>query len=139
MARIKYSPEEVDLLARLIKSEALGEGEQGMLLVGNVVINRVVANCDVFRNTRTITEVVYQKNAFSGVGTPLFNEPVNELLRQIALRCINGYRNEPATNALWFKNPGTNVACPEKFYGNLSGRFKQHCFYNPGLKLNCDL
>ncbi len=42
--------EEVDLLARLIKSEALGEGEQGMLLVGNVVINRVVANCDVFRN-----------------------------------------------------------------------------------------
>ena len=48
MARIKYSTEEVDLLARLIKSEALGEGEQGMLLVGNVVINRVVANCDVF-------------------------------------------------------------------------------------------
>ena len=93
MARIKYSTEEVDLLARLIKSEALGEGEQGMLLVGNVVINRVVAICDVFRNTRTITEVVYQKNAFSGVGTPLFNEPVNELLRQIALRCINGYRN----------------------------------------------
>ena len=105
MARIKYSTEEVDLLARLIKSEALGEGEQGMLLVGNVVINRVVANCDVFRNTRTITEVVYQKNAFSGVGTPLFNEPVDGLLRQIALRCINGYRNEPATNALWFKNP----------------------------------
>ena len=128
MARIKYSTEEVDLLARLIKSEALGEGEQGMLLVGNVVINRVVANCDVFRNTRTITEVVYQKNAFFFFFTP-----------QIALRCINGYRNEPATNALWFKNPGTNVACPEKFYGNLSGRFKQHCFYNPGLKLNCDL
>ena len=88
MARIKYSTEEVDLLARLIKSEALGEGEQGMLLVGNVVINRVVANCDVFRNTRTITEVVYQKNAFSGVGTPLFNEPVNELLRQIVLTAI---------------------------------------------------
>ena len=66
MARIKYSTEEVDLLARLIKSEALGEGEQGMLLVGNVVINRVVANCDVFRNTRTITEVVYQRMLFPG-------------------------------------------------------------------------
>ncbi|WRK53446.1 cell wall hydrolase [Coprobacillaceae bacterium CR2/5/TPMF4] len=64
MARVKYSNEEVELLARLIQSEALGEGEQGMLLVGNVVINRVVANCDVFRNTRSITEVIYQKMLF---------------------------------------------------------------------------
>ena len=47
--RIAYNPKEVDLLARLIKSEALSEGDLGMLLVGNVVINRVVAICDVFR------------------------------------------------------------------------------------------
>lgn len=139
MARVKYSNEEVELLARLIQSEALGEGEEGMLLVGNVVINRVVANCDVFRNTRSITEVIYQKNAFSGVGTPLFNEPVNSRVRSLALRCINGYRNEPATNALWFKNPGTNVACPPEFYGNFSGRYKKHCFYNPARDLRCEL
>ena len=44
MARISYTEKEVELLARLIKSEALGEGEEGMLLVGNVVVNRVVAN-----------------------------------------------------------------------------------------------
>ena len=37
MARTYILKEEVDLLARLIKSEALGEGEEGMLLVGNVV------------------------------------------------------------------------------------------------------
>ena len=42
-------------------------------------------------------------------------------------------------NALWFKNPGTNVDCPETFYGRLSGKYKKHCFYNPGLKDNCDL
>ena len=47
MARISYTEKEVELLARLIKSEALGEGEEGMLLVGNVVVNRVVANCDI--------------------------------------------------------------------------------------------
>lgn len=139
MARISYSDKEVELLARLIKSEALGEGEEGMLLVGNVVVNRVVANCDVFKDVRTLTEVIYQKNQFAGVGTPLFESPVNENEINLALRCINGYRNEPATNALWFKNPGSNVACPETFYGRLSGRFKQHCFYNPGLKDNCDL
>lgn len=137
MARVAYTEKEVELLARLIKSEALGEGEEGMLLVGVVVINRVVATCDVFKNTRTITEVIYQKNAFSGVDTPLFNQAVNAKEKELAQRCIDGYRNEPATNSLWFKNPGTNVVCPPKFYGTLSGRFKNHCFYNPPLSLNC--
>ena len=75
--RIIYNDSDVELLARIMKAEALGEGEEGMLMVGNVVVNRVVANCDVFKNTRTISEVIYQKNAFSGVGQPLFNQPVN--------------------------------------------------------------
>lgn len=137
--RITYNQNDVDLLARIMKAEALGEGEEGMLLVGNVVINRVVANCDVFKNTRTVQEVVYQKNAFAGVDQPLFNQPVNAKERELALRCIEGYRNNPATSALWFKNPGRNKDCPETFYGNLSGRYKKHCFYSPGTKLNCDL
>ena len=137
--RILYNDSDVDLLARIMKAEALGEGEEGMLMVGNVVVNRVVANCDVFKDTRTISEVVYQKNAFSGVGQPLFNQPVNAKEKELALRKLDGYRIEPATNALWFKNPGTNVDCPETFYGRLSGRYKKHCFYNPGLKDNCDL
>ena len=137
--RILYNDSDVDLLARIMKAEALGEGEEGMLMVGNVVVNRVVANCDVFKDTRTISEVVYQKNAFSGVGQPLFNQPVNAKEKELALRNIDGYRIEPATNALWFKNPCSNVSCPQQFYGELSGRYKNHCFYAPGAKLNCDL
>lgn len=100
--RILYNDSDVDLLARIMKAEALGEGEEGMLMVGNVVVNRVVANCDVFKNTRTISEVVYQKNAFSGVGQRLFNQPINAKERELALRNIDGYRIEPAYNALWF-------------------------------------
>ncbi len=137
--RIQYTDNDIELLARIMKAEALGEGDEGMLMVGNVVVNRVVANCDVFKNTRNISEVIYQKNAFSGVGQPLFNQAVNEKEKELALRNINGYRVEPATNALWFKNPGKNVACPEKFYGELTGRYKNHCFYAPAGKLNCDL
>ena len=114
--RIAYNDKEVDLLARLIRSEALGEGQEGMLLVGNVAVNRV---------------------AFAGVNTPLFNGPINALERELALRTINGYRNAPATYALWFKNPGRNVVCPEVFYGYLAGRFGNHCFYDPGEDLNC--
>ena len=131
--RILYNDSDVDLLARIMKAEALGEGEEGMLMVGNVVVNRVVANCDVFKDTRTISEVVYQKNAFSGVDTRSRVQPVNAKEKELALRNIDGYRIEPATNALWFKNPGSNVSCPQQFYGELSGRYKNHCFYAPVL------
>jgi len=137
--RILFNDSDVELLARIMKAEALGEGEEGMLMVGNVVINRVVANCDVFKNTRTISEVIYQKNAFSGVGQPLFNQAVNAKEKELALRNIEGYRIEPAYSALWFKNPGSKTPCPETFYGNLTGRFKNHCFYALGAKYNCDL
>ena len=137
--RIAFNENDVELLARIMKAEALGEGDEGMLMVGNVIVNRVVANCDVFRDTRNISEVVYQKNAFSGVGQPLFNQPVNAKERELALRNIDGFRVEPAYSALWFKNPGSNTACPDQFYGQLTGRYKNHCFYAPGGKLNCDL
>ena len=137
--RIAFNENDVELLARIMKAEALGEGDEGMLMVGNVIVNRVVANCDVFRDTRNISEVVYQKNAFSGVGQPLFNQPVNAKERELALRNIDGYRVEPAYSALWFKNPGSNTACPDQFYGQLTGRYKNHCFYAPVGKLNCEL
>lgn len=57
MARISYTEKEVELLARLIKSEALGEGEEGMLLVGNVVVNRVVANCDILEMSELLVKL----------------------------------------------------------------------------------
>ena len=44
--RCRYSTSEVSLLARLMRSEAIGEGVFGMQLVGNVVVNRVVAKCE---------------------------------------------------------------------------------------------
>ena len=78
MARIYIYRKRSRIIGEIDKSEALGEGEEGMLLVGNVVVNRVVANCDIFRNVRTISEVVYQTNQFAGVGQPLFNEPVSQ-------------------------------------------------------------
>mgnify|MGYP006910461557 CR=1 FL=1 len=45
-----------------------------------------------------------KKNAFAGVDQPLFNQPVNAKERELALRNIDGYRVEPAYDALWFKN-----------------------------------
>ena len=42
---VSYNSKELDLLARIMRAEALNEGELGMLMVGNVVVNRVLANC----------------------------------------------------------------------------------------------
>ena len=38
MAIVQYTTKEKELLARLMRAEALGEGDLGMLMVGNVVI-----------------------------------------------------------------------------------------------------
>ena len=70
---IKYSNKELDLCARLMRAEAQAEGELGMLMVGNVIVNRAIANCLDFKNIRSITDAIYQKNAFVGVNSNLFN------------------------------------------------------------------
>ena len=61
MAVIKYNEKEVQLLARLMRAEAEGEGEKGMLLVGNVGVNRVLAKCLDFKNINTVTKMVFQR------------------------------------------------------------------------------
>ena len=102
MARIKHTTKEVNTLARLIKAEAVGEGNQGMLLVGNVVVNRVVAKCSNFRKTNTLTKVIFQKNAFEGTKSRLFQTGFTSTQKRLAQRAVNSWRGHPATNALFF-------------------------------------
>ena len=47
---VNYTTKELDLLARLMRAEAQTEGDLGMLMVGNVVINRVLGDCYTFKN-----------------------------------------------------------------------------------------
>ena len=70
--RVKYNSKEVDLLARIMRAEAIGEGVFGMKLVGNVVVNRVFYTCKPFKKINTITDAVYQKNQFEGSAIDLF-------------------------------------------------------------------
>ena len=50
MAVVKHTNAEIKLLARLMRAEAESEGDMAMLMVGNVGVNRVRANCLDFRN-----------------------------------------------------------------------------------------
>ena len=64
---INYSTDELDKMARLMRAEALGEGNLGMLMVGNVIVNRALADCLTFKNIRTISDVIKQSpGGFSG-------------------------------------------------------------------------
>lgn len=57
---IKYTQKEKELLARLMRAEAVGEGDLGMLMVGNVGVNRVLADCLTFKDITTLSKMIYQ-------------------------------------------------------------------------------
>lgn len=133
MSIISYNSKERTLLAKLMRAEALGEGNLGMLMVGNVIINRALADCLTFKNIRTITDVVYQTpGGFVGVNSSLFaGNPTSKEL-ELADRILRGEYYHPATNALWFYAPSKNDNCLAYWYDQRnSGRYKNHCFYIP--------
>ena len=73
MGIIKYTSAERDLLARLMRAEAVGEGNLGMLMVGNVGVNRVLGNCLTFKNVTSVSQMIYQSpGGFEGKNSPLF-------------------------------------------------------------------
>lgn len=129
---INYTDKELDLCARLMRAEALGEGDLGMLMVGNVIVNRTIADCLTFKNLRTITDTIYQKNQFSGTTSSLFYSGATTKEKDLAKRVLRGEYYHPATNALWFYAPGTGKNCKATWYDQkFSGRYKNHCFYEP--------
>ena len=133
MAIIQYVDNERDMLARLMRTKALGEGDLGMLMIGDVVVNRVLANCLTFKNTNTLTEVIYQSpGGFTGINSPLFYSNPTTTEKNLANRILRGEYYYPATNALWFYAPKTGESCKTTWWDQYnSGRYKNHCFYVP--------
>lgn len=131
MAVVKASSEDVKLLARLMRAEAEGEGELGMLMVGNVGINRVRADCLDFRGIRTIEQMVFQRpGGFEATMKGYFYQRARERDIRLARKVINGERYHPATYALWFFRPTGD--CPPQWYNQPhAGRYKSHCFFHP--------
>ena len=131
MAVIKANDADTKLLARLMRAEAEGEGELGMLMVGNVGVNRVLGNCLDFRNIRSIPDMVYQSpGGYESVQKSYFYQKARDKEIRLAKRAIAGERTNPATNALWFFRPSGD--CPDTWYDQSNtGRFKAHCFFAP--------
>jgi N-acetylmuramoyl-L-alanine amidase len=135
MAVVKARERDIDMLARLLRAEAEGEGEMGMLLVGNVGINRIRANCSDFKGLRTIPQMINQPHAFEALLHGQYYQKARESERRLARRVVNGERFWPAKFSLWYFRPGTianPLPCPQQWYNQPHvGRHKLHCFYQP--------
>ncbi|MEN8702060.1 cell wall hydrolase [Bacillus infantis] len=131
MAVIPYTEEDVRLLARLMRAEAEGEGNLGMLMVGNVGVNRVRADCLDFKEIPSIRRMVYQRpGGFEATIKGYFYQRARQNEINLARKVINGQRHHPASNSLWFFRPTGD--CPAEWYNQAnSGRFKSHCFFQP--------
>ncbi|WP_096185931.1 cell wall hydrolase [Evansella halocellulosilytica] len=131
MAVIQTNSEDVKLLARLMRAEAEGEGELGMLKAGNTMVNRVRARCLDFEDINDVERMVFQSpGGFEAVQKGYFYQRAREREQRLARKLIQGNRYGPAEFSLWFFRP--DGPCPEQWWGQWnSGRYKLHCFYTP--------
>ncbi|MEI5908263.1 cell wall hydrolase [Bacillus spongiae] len=131
MGVIAYNEADVKLLARLMRAEAEGDGQLGMSMVGNVGVNRVLADCLDFKDIRNIRSMVFQSpGGFEATQKGYFYQAARQKDIDLARKAIKGGRYHPASNALWFFRP--EGACPAQWFNQWnSGRYKSHCFFKP--------
>ena len=138
-----------ELLARLIKCEAGGEGDDGMAAVASVVRNRAdVPYGEFFRVSQggDIRKIIEQPGQFvcmrSTVGGEynsqnVWNMDPEEIHYQIADWVLAGNTFRAVGDSLFFYNPYSET-CPTYFPPNGMGvaynRINQHCFYRPTEK-----
>jgi N-acetylmuramoyl-L-alanine amidase len=134
-----------EMLARLIKCEAAGEGDSGMKAVATVVMNRVHVPSGQYQrvNQGDLRKVITQPGEFTclmsktgGVINPqtIWSSPPEEIHYQIADWALSGNKHSGVSNGLWYMNPYRPV-CQTYFPINRSGiifnKINLHCFYVP--------
>jgi len=132
MRRIAYTTKHVEQLARLMRAEALSDGAIGMLLVGGVGGNRVLADCDTFERISDVNRMVNQSpGGFESVKSTLFYSRPRTSDKRLAKSILDGRRFEPGTNSLYFYAPKADEKCKDEWFGaEFVGKYKSHCFYS---------
>lgn len=100
-------------------------------MVGNVGVNRVLANCLDFGDIRNLEQMVFQRpGGFEKTTKSYFYQRARPQDIRLAERVIKGERFHPASHSLWFFRPDGD--CPAQWYGQWNtGRFIAHCFFAP--------
>ncbi|MDQ0149877.1 cell wall hydrolase [Eubacterium multiforme] len=101
--QLKISRADIDLMAKLVYCESRGEPFKGKVAVASVVLNRVMS--PKFPNT--ITDVIFQRNAFSCVQNGKLIAQPNESCYDAVYEAIRG--KDPTNEALFFYNPAIST------------------------------
>ena len=98
-----------------------------------VGLNRIICSCSIFKDIRTITDMVFQTpGGFSGIKSPLFNGNPTRSELDLVNRVLRGEYYHPATNSLWFYACKKGEDCSVSWWNqNYAGKYKNHCFYKP--------
>lgn len=92
---------EMDIMAKIIYSEARGEPYKGQVAVGAVVMNRIQSS----QFPDNIRDVVFQKGAFTAVSDGQYWLTPNRTAYLAALDAVRGW--DPTYNSLYYFNPDT--------------------------------
>lgn len=91
----------LNLLSKVVYSEARGEPYKGQVAVAAVVLNRVASS----KFPNTVSGVVYQSGAFTAVSDGQINLTPNATARKAAQDAINGW--DPTSGCIYYFNPNT--------------------------------
>ncbi len=134
-----------ELLARLIKCEAGGEGIDGMRAVASVIINRAESTTGEFSrvsNGGDVRAIILQtcqfvclKEFVNGEYNPqnVYNITPEDIHYEIADWALSGNTDSSVGNSIFFFNP-YSPNCPRFFPSNVGviyNRVGDHCFYSP--------
>lgn len=134
-----------ELLARLIKCEAGGEGDTGMKAVATVVMNRVHVSYGEYLKTGqgNLRRVIFQPYQFTCAMSDVGGQPnpqtiwasnPEQIHYDIADWALAGNKLWGIGDSLWYYNP-FSPQCLTYFPATKTGvyvtRIKQHCFYDP--------
>lgn len=126
-SRSGLSPEDIYLLAQLIRAEACGEPFEGQVAVGAVVLNRLKD----YRFPKTIKDIIFEYSYGTYQFEPVMNGqiylPPDPSSLRAAYAAMSGW--DPTGGALYFYNPNKSSS---NFFNNFLTylcQIGQHIFY----------
>ncbi|OCA90462.1 cell wall hydrolase [Bacillus sp. FJAT-27225] len=90
---------EIELMAHVVHGEARGESYEGQVAVAAVILNRLQAN----EFPQTISEVIFQRNAFTAIHDGQYYLIPNSSAYQAARDALLGW--DPSGGAIYYYNP----------------------------------
>lgn len=122
----EFCYDDAQYLLKIAQAEAGNQGIDGMMLVMNVVLNRVAS--EDFPNT--ISEVINQKGQFESMSNGLFDKIVPSVEAHLALAEIE--KGRPLDESIIGFETSKNGRGLEKYF-DFAYRYKDHDFYTKKL------